>query len=391
MLVRMTPGPPIVIDCDGSPDAVLALASALQAALHGSGPAVLPVPQGARSRVLAALRPDEPADERAAVVVATSGSTGTPKGVELAATALCASAMATHERLGGTGSWLLALPAAHIAGVQVLVRSLLSGRAPVVLDLRDGFTAAAFAAAARTMSAGRRYTALVPTQLVRLLEADGAGLQALRQFDAVLIGGAACPVGLRERAIAAGVAVVTTYGMTETAGGCVYDDRPLQGVQVRISPKGRIELGGATLALGYRLDPAATAAAFRHGWLRTGDRGRLSANGDLQVLGRFDEMIATGGHKVAPDLVERALVAVPGVAEACVVGVADPEWGQLVAAAVVPRDPGAPPSPAALRSSVRELAGPAAVPKVIRLVDALPHNDLGKINRAAVHDLLTPP
>lgn len=414
MLDAVPPRPLTVIDCDGSPAAVNAVYAALARVLAGgeraavarvlagevgagSGgggpPAVLPVASGtARSRVLAALRPQEPADGRAALVVATSGSTGRAKGVELSASALLASAAATHERLGGAGRWLLALPVQHIAGAQVLVRSLLTGHEPAVLDLRGGFDVDAFAAAARAVPRhGRRYTALVPTQLVRLLDAGGAGLDELRGFDAVLVGGAACPPALVGRATARGARVVTTYGMTETAGGCVYDGRPLDGVRVRIGPGGRVELAGPTLALGYRLDPRATADVFRDGWLRTGDRGTLSADGTLDVLGRLDDVIVTGGLKVAAVLVERALAATPGVAEACVVGLPDAEWGDLVAAAIVATDPADPPYPAELRTAARELAGPAAVPKLIRFVSALPRSGPGKIDRTAVRALLTEP
>jgi len=311
----------------------------------------------------------------------------------------------------------------HVAGVQVLTRSLVAGRPPAVLDLRGGFDPDAFAAAAAGMPAGRRYTALVPTQLLRLLDAGGAGLRALLGFDAVLVGGAACPAALLASARAAGIAVVTTYGMTETAGGCVYDGRPLRSVRMRIggpagtscdgpagtshdgpagsyhdgpAASGRVELAGPMLALGYRLDTArasraATEAAFRGGWFRTGDHGRLTADGRLDVLGRLDEVIVTGGLKVAPAAVEAALIEAGGVAEACVVGVPDAEWGELVAAAVVARDPARPPEPAALRSAARELAGAYAVPKLIRIVPALPRTGPGKIDRAGVRELLTGP
>lgn len=401
MLALVPPRRVKVIDCDGSPEAAGRVLAALAAAMDTAtdtaidtgADAVLPVaagPPAARRAVLAALRPGEPADPATALVIATSGSTGRPKGVELSTAALVASARATHGRLGGAGGWLLALPVQHIAGAQVLVRSLLAGEPPAVLDLRDGFHPAAFADAAGTVpAANRRYTALVPTQLGRLLDAGGAAADALRGFDAVLVGGAACPPALVDRATAAGVAVVTTYGMTETAGGCVYDGRPLDGVRVRIAAGGRVELAGPMLASGYRLDSTASAAAFAGGWFRTGDSGRLTDDGRLEVLGRLDDLIVTGGHKVPPALVERALAATPGVAEACVVGLPDAEWGELVAAAVVPSARTDPPDAARLRAAARELAGPSAAPKLIRFVDALPRTGPGKIDRAAVRDLLT--
>lgn len=350
----------------------------LAAALDG-GPAVLPLsgddPQAADLR--AAMAPDEPTLPGTAVVVATSGSTGVPKGVELSAAALSASATATHARLGGPGQWLLTLPAHHIAGVQVIVRSLLAGYAPVLRGTQ------AFADAVAAMTGPRRYTSLVPTQLLRLLD-DQVGVDALRSFDAVLLGGAATPTPLLERARAAGVRLWTTYGMSETAGGCVYDGRPLDGVRVRLAD-GMIELAGPVLASGYRLDPAGTVAAFVDGWFRTTDLGLLDG-GVLSVLGRADFMINTGGVKVAPAAVEAVLSAQPGVAEVCVVGVEDAQWGQMVAAVVVPA--GEAPSVSSLRDAVRARLGGPATPKVIRFASALPVLSPGKIDRTGVKDLL---
>ncbi|WP_459706724.1 o-succinylbenzoate--CoA ligase [Actinophytocola sp. KF-1] len=358
-----------------------AIVTALAAALDG-GPAVLPLsatdPQAPRLR--AAMKPEKPVLAGTAVVVATSGSTGAAKGVELSAAALTASATATHARLGGPGQWLLTLPAHHIAGVQVIVRSLLAGRTPVVRGTQT------FADAVAAMTGPRRYTSLVPTQLLRLLD-DPAGLDALRTFDAVLLGGAATPEPLLARARAAGVAVSTTYGMSETAGGCVYDGRPLDGVRVRLAD-GVIHLAGPVLASGYRLDPMATAEAFADGWFRTTDLGELRPDGTLAVLGRADFMINTGGVKVAPAAVEDVLTAQPGVAEACVVDLPSEEWGQLVAAAVVPADPANPPEVSALRAAVRERLGGPAAPKLVRFTDHLPLRGPGKVDRNGVKDLL---
>jgi o-succinylbenzoate---CoA ligase len=440
------------LEDDGSPAAATAILDALARALDG-GPAVTVRPQPPTARrptplpdttqLLETARPPTPHTvgaspdtprtvaaspatppppgppgelrDATAVVVTTSGSTGAPKHVELSADALRASATATHARLGGPGTWLLALPVQHIAGLQVLVRSLLAGTTPAVLDRGRPFTADAFAQLTAALPAtGRRYTALVPTQLVRLLDTH-PGRHALRAFDAILIGGAACPPELVHRARKLGAAIVTTYGMTETAGGCVYNGRPLDGVRLRLTDdalarpdgahpttngpepedvrgrltnSGRIELGGPTLALGYLDDPIATAAAFADGWFRSDDLGTLDASGTLDVLGRLDDMIVTGGIKIPPALVERALSATPGVAQACVVGLPDPEWGQLVAAAIQPSDPANPPDPSTLRMAARALAGPAATPKIIRFVEALPHRGPGKIDRTAVRALL---
>jgi O-succinylbenzoic acid--CoA ligase len=327
-------------------------------------------------------------------VLGTSGSTGAYKWVQLSAVALSASAAATHARLGGAGRWLLALPAQHVAGFQVLVRAALVGERVAILDLSGGFDPAAFSAAAQrltseglTSEAERCYTALVPTQLARLMDTDP---EPLVRFDAVLLGGAAAPEQLLERARAAGVPVVTTYGMTETAGGCVYDGWPLEGVRVRVDGNsGSVELAGPMLATGYLDAPEDTARAFRGGWFRTCDLGRLDSQGRLQVLGRADDVIVTGGRKVAPAMVEAVLTGLPGVAAACVVGVPDPEWGERVIAVVIPADPEDPPYPGALQVAVHGLLSGAHVPKEIILFDALPLRGVGKPDRRAIQTMLT--
>ena len=384
-----------LIEVDGSPERVGELVDALASAL-GGGPAVLPLAVGAR-----------PWERRApagtAVVIATSGSTGEPKLVALSGAALRASARATEDRLGGPGRWLLALPAEHVAGIQVIVRALLAGAPPVVMDLRTAFRPDAFAAATAALGPGRRYTSLVPTQLRRILDAEGA-VAALRSYAAVLVGGAALDPATRERALAAGVRVVTTYGMSETAGGCVYDGVPLDGVTVDLDEDGRILLGGPTLASGYlRADGDGARArgggagsgaagggtgvgsAFAGGRFRTGDLGRWR-HGRLEVLGRADDVIVTGGEKVAPAAVERVLATQPGVRAACVVGVPDAEWGQVVAAAVVWEGPTA---DAALQEAVRIALGRAAVPRLLVAVPELPLRGIGKPDRAAVARLVS--
>jgi o-succinylbenzoate---CoA ligase len=366
------------------------LLPALRAALNGAGAAVLPhaadrLPPPSL-QVGEPLAPDEDDEHDPTVVaVATSGSTGTPKGVLLAAAALLASASATHDRLGGPGRWLLALPAQHVAGVQVLVRSLVTGTEPGVLDLSAGFTSAAFAAAARAVTGVRRYTALVPTELVRLLDDGGDGLAELARFDAVLVGGAGTPEPVLERARSAGVRVVTTYGASETSGGCVYDGFPLDGVRVRLE-EGRILLGGPTLARGYRGgDPEGVFVRDADGerWWRTADAGSWDGH-RLRVLGRLDDAVLTGGATVLPAAVEAALLQVPGIAQALVAGVADPEWGQRVVAAVVPAAGAAAPALADVRAHVATVLGPYAAPRQLIVLDALPLVGVGKPDRAAV-------
>ncbi len=184
-------------------------------------------------RALDALRVGEDIDDDVALVATTSGTTGAPKGALLTAAALTASAAATHDRLGGPGGWLLALPPYHIAGVQVLVRSVLAGTVPVELDVSAGFDVAELPGAVRRLGSGRRYTSLVAAQLAKAL-ADPAAAAALAELDAVLLGGGPAPRRVLDAAAAAGIAVVRTYGMSETAGGCVYDGVPLDGVLLRV-------------------------------------------------------------------------------------------------------------------------------------------------------------
>jgi O-succinylbenzoic acid--CoA ligase len=220
---------------------------------------------------------------------------------------------------------------------------------------------------------------MVPTQLRRYLDADPDGLRA---FDAILVGGAATDAALLDRARAADVAVVTTYGMTETAGGCVYDGLPLSGVTVRVDDDG-VELAGPVLALGYRLDPQATAAAFTGGWFRTRDAGTLGPDGRLTVHGRLDDVVISGGVNVAPPAVEAVLREHPDVADAVVFGVPDDEWGQRVVAAVVPAA-GAVPDLAVLRGWVAGRLPAAAAPRELHLVEAVPALHTGKPDRRAV-------
>ena len=250
-----------------------------------------------------------------AVVVETSGSTDAPKRVMLSAAALRASAGATEQWFGGHhGQWLLALPATYIAGVQVLVRSILAGTEPVVLG-QGHFDPRAFAAASAQLDPARaRFTSLVPVQLARLVQAaadDAAVADALRSFDRILLGGQAAPAGLVERAAALGAVVHRTYGSSETAGGCVYDGMPLPGVGVRIVD-GEVQLSGAMLASGYLDDPERTAVAFTTDadgtrWYRTGDLGELAPDGRLRISGRADDVVISGGVKVALGEVERAV------------------------------------------------------------------------------------
>lgn len=332
-----------------------------------------------RDLLTGTLRAGEPIGADIAVVVSTSGTTGTPKGAMLSAAALTASAAATHQRLGGPGRWLLALPAYHVAGLQVLVRSVVGGTTPVALDA--SFAPTDLIAAVAALGSGRRYTSLVSNQLDKALT-DPAAAAALAELDAVLIGGGPMPAGLREKASAAGVRVVRTYGMSETCGGCVYDGVPLDGVRVRLDD-GRVSLGGPVLASGYRnrTDPDPFAEP---GWFRTDDLGAVDDSGVLSILGRVDDAVSTGGLTVLPALVENALAGHPAIAECAVFGVPDARLGQRVVAAIV-LTPGRPePTLAELRAHIGETLDPTAAPRQVHIVDELPRRGIGKLDRRAL-------
>lgn len=367
--------------------AALSILVDLQRALDGSGPALAPHAVNSPPQRI----PDDVGHlpRGLTLAIGTSGSTGQPKLAMLTGDALRASADATHRHLGGEGQWLLAIPAHHIAGIQVMVRSLAAGTTPVAMDLEGGFTPAAFArATAEIASAATAYTALVPTQLVRLLESDD-GRQALTRYAAVLVGGAATPSRVLAEAKRAGILIVTTYGMSETAGGCVYDGRTLDVSLKQLEEDGRIRLGGSTLAQGYLDEPALSAKAFvvddaAGRWFRTDDVGHLDDSGALVVDGRIDDQINTGGLKVAPRQVEEALTALDNVTEAVVVGSPDPEWGQVVSAAIVVTQDSSPPTLDEVRDRLRGILPDHALPRRLAALAELPLRGPGKPDRAAV-------
>ena len=351
----------------------------LDAVLAGRGSALVPVPSwDARESALltTSLRVGEPIDDDVAVVVSTSGTTGTPKGAMLTEAALTASASATYDALGGPGRWLLALPTHHVAGLQVLVRSVLAGTSPVPLD--PTFDADELPAAVATMGTGRRYASLVAVQLDKAL-ADRRAAAALAELDGVLVGGGPMPPRIAAGAAAAGITVVRTYGMSETAGGCVYDGRPLAGVTVRLDD-GRVALGGATVAKGYR-NPVQPDPFAEQGWFRTDDVGTLDDSGALRILGRIDDAISTGGLTVFPPLVEAALQNHPAIDDAGVFGVPDDRLGQRVAAAIVVADGHPTPTVAQLRERVGRTLDPTAAPREVHVVTALPRRGIGKLDR----------
>lgn len=472
----------------------LAVRDALAAAIDGSGPPILPRAGGsdavsadagtaAAAGAPEALRLDAVWPDDACLVIETSGSTAAPKRVVLTAASLRASGLATERRLGelaaarsaadsgSTGSpavarsaldaasrgapaqWLLCLPSEYVAGAQVLARSILSGTEPVVAT-PGGFEAVRFAHDIERMHAGPRRTSLVPAQLLRLIEAaepahdtktgdrhgTGAGgpdtarfvREAVGSLDAILVGGQATPPLLRHRAEALGWHLVTTYGASETSGGCVYNGVPLDGVEAAVVD-GEVRLCGDVLAAGYLGDPQRTAQVFVRDdaggrWYRTGDAGTIdridaaragvpltgpvtesgggatSRRQRLSITGRLDDVIISGGEKVLLGRIERLVRGVAGYEDAVVVGVPSEQWGDVPAVVVEHRGArigaGGPAGVAADEAgdlvddagwaAVRDVtaeAGRAARPHHRIRIDHLPRLVSGKPDRRALAEL----
>jgi o-succinylbenzoate---CoA ligase len=346
------------------------------------GDAVLPLDQRlagpARQALLDALRPARvvgpdgvagmsgaiPVEEGDALVMATSGTTGVAKGVVLTHAAVRASALATSARLGvdpDRHRWLCCLPLNHVGGMSVVCRALVTG---TPLDVLPGFDPSAV----EGRCGPEVFVSLVPTALARL----GAA-----RFHTVVLGGSAPPTGV-------GPNVVSTYGLTETGSGVVYDGRPLAGVEVRLGPDSQILVRGPMLLRAYRdgtvpLDP--------DGWLPTGDAGSWDAGGRLVVSGRLTELIVSGGENIWPAPVEAVLRAHPGVSDVAVAGRPHPEWGEEVVAWVIPADPDRPPTLDALRALVRDTLAGYAAPRRLILVDRFPRTSIGKVQRALLPDV----
>jgi O-succinylbenzoic acid--CoA ligase len=315
------------------------------------------------------VRSGQPVDREVALIVPTSGSSGRPRLVELTRAAIEAAVSASLRALAADAGegWVSCLPLAHIGGLLVLLRGLL-GRAPLLFR----------ASGELEPVAGFPFVSVVPTQLVRALD---AGVE-LGGYRAMLVGGGRMDARLRSRLAAAAAPCVPTYGLTQSCGGVVYDGTPLPGVSVRIGESGEIQLGGPTLLRGYRDGTA--AGLTPDGWLPTGDAGILDGDGLLQVHGRLDEVIVSGGENVWPGDVEAALRRHPAVADCAVFGRPDPSWGQRVVAAVVPIDHAVPPTLEALRDHVGALLGRHQAPRELVLVESLPRTALGKLRRSAL-------
>ena len=372
----------VMLDLPAGPAFVQALESVWE-----SGDAIFPLdqrlPNAEASRVVEVVRPTAvigadlerrslddgvPLNDGDAAVVATSGTTGDPKAVIHTHDSVRASAIATSDGLGAdpaSDTWLACLPPAHIGGLAVIMRSLITGTNLVVHETFDP------AAADQAAANGATLVSLVTRALNQV---------DVHAFRKVLIGGAAPPPNLPDH-------VIATYGMTETGSGCVYDGYALDGVELRQSPQGEIEIKAELLLRAYRTRDGERNPISSDGWFPTGDLGRIDPDGRLWIDGRSGDMIITGGENVWPHRVERVLETHPLIAEAAVAGRPDTEWGHRLVAVIVPAGDEEPQLPE-IREFVRAELPIWNAPKELVIVDALPKTALGKLRRQGVRDIL---
>ena len=396
-LVRLLAGP--------GPSGALAIRDHLLSALAG-GPAIGLVPPASpalEAAVNMAITPDTPLESDDIVaVLPTSGSTGTPRGVLHTAETLFTAAEAAQQRLGGPARWLLALSPVHAGGFMVLVRSIADGRGLVMaMPEANRFDLDYFVSVVKEETSGRRpvRASLVPTQVRDIVTAGH--IDTLARLDAVLIGAAATPPDLLEALRVAGVKVYSTYGMTETAGGVVWNGEPLPGVTVSVdsatSGPGVISISGPTVALGYRGRPDLTAGQFTTtGGVRTfttSDLGSITAGSGLApvhltITGRVDDVVQVAGTSVSLKAVEAVLQVHPALVDAAIVGLDDNRLGTLVVAVVVTLDEiDADELSTLLRAHVTDSLGRQAAPREVVVVDALPMLESGKVDRQALQAL----
>lgn len=360
----------VAIDLAGGPQFVRVLQST-----WADGDAAFPVdqrlPSHARLSLFDTIQPTiivdregrrridgQPVEDGDALVIATSGSSGVPKGVILTHVALDAAAAITVQALGTSSddTWLACLPLCHIGGMGVVTRALHSGAGLVVHDSFDADRVAAAAAGGATA------VSLVATALARI-DPD--------QFRVIVVGGSRPPTTMPANAW-------STYGLTETGGGVVYNRRPLDGVRIKIAADGQVLIQSPTTMRCYR---DGTTTVDDNGWLHTGDLGTIDQHGQLSIAGRIGDMIVTGGENVWPTQVEDAIRSHPDVADAAVRGLVDAEWGQRVVAWIVPVRSTEPPSLEAIRDHVAALLPRFMAPRELRMVQAIPRTALGKVAR----------
>ena len=372
-----------VIDVPSGPAGIDAVWDPLDAALSGeTSIALVPeasamTPPAMTDSIRSAVEPDRPVGTDTAVVLSTSGSTGQPRGVCLGASALTAFTTHVNELAGGDPTWVLAIPPTSIGGLNVLIRARATGRRPIAVASvggADRFTDAAFFDAVDAASASGNPVAvsLVPVQLPRLLDSS-MGRRALGSCSLILVGGAALTPHAARDCAAAGIAITTTYGMTETSGGCVLDGAPLPGVQIRLDdPDGRVFISGPMLAQGYR-DGA--NESFADGWLRTQDRGRWES-GRLHVLGRLDDVVMVNGVNVDLVAIEDRASDHPNIESAIAVAVTE-RGGVRVHVIYIGRSV----DHASLRDWIGRTLGSPAAPSTSHRVDAFELTASGKIDR----------
>jgi O-succinylbenzoic acid--CoA ligase len=317
-------------------------------------------------------------DSNTALIVESSGSTGTPKRISISAKALIASAKATEEYFGTKGQWLLTLPINYIAGIQVLVRSILADVQPIVMNTAVPFTPEAFALSSTLLTADAKFTSVVPTQLVRLQQLasqDPFLVKLLQRFTAILVGGQATSPEVLSFFREKNINVVESYGMAETSGGCVYDGKALSGVEIKLVD-GRVALKGAMLA---------NDVANEDGFLVTQDIGEMDDQGHLRILGRADRVLISGGLKMSLDQVEAVAGSVPGVVEVGATAVSSTEWGERVGIVYV----GSPEVADYMAGAVFEQLGIAAKPIRVIRVDRLPRLANGKTDLISLRQLFS--
>jgi len=338
----------------GSTHTLAEYMSALDKALTADGPALGCGPVHSTS-----VRSD------ISLLVATSGSTGTPKEIAITSSALLASATTSNKFLNASigQTWSLLLPLTHIAGINVLIRALKLESTP--FDLRNHVGTYPHA----------DYTAIVPTQLFNALNQNSDLLKHLQGATAVLVGGATLSPELRAQGIAAGINIVSTYGMSETCGGCIYDGVALDGVAFELTDNGRIKISGPVLADVER----------ENGWFITNDLGKI-VDGKLQVLGRSDDVIISGGENISLSAIESLINAKFPELLVAAFSTPDDKWGQALHVAIASRDE-------KIKSEVSEVLtqslGFHAKPKSVLLLDKLPEIGVGKVDRISLAKLVS--